>query len=1064
MNVVGLLASCAAVVSLWIGASRQPGSAARGYRWLAGTALFWFVGLLADQLFAGSFGTSGPLSLADVAPLLAMGPLVVGVTVLAAEPPDGGWPEGTEPAITAERADTRSILPSLADGYVMAIALLVIGWVTLFGADFRRSGEGAGTFLLSLVHPLVDAAVLGMLLPALTAGWRRVGLPYLALLAIGIGDALGVGPRLASGHYSLAQQVFQVLAFCLLGLTPWVSRAHVPEMRRLPRSIPGSGRIIGSGRATIVAALTVAAATVVVLVREVMGTPSSSLAVTVASRPAGLAVVVAGCAALLVLVSRVLVLVWETSTVLRAWRDSNGSLRELADRTSDAVLLADLAGRISYASPAVSDFGYSPGQLAGLRLEDLLHPEDRVLALRAARAALGPAGPGDEDDDAAGPDGDVVGRFPVRVRTADGTWRHIETTIMRYRVPGEPDQLLVTARDVSDQVALRQQVTHLTFHDGLTGLPNRAYLEERARDALRHRGDGSEAGVIFLDLDGFTAVNDSVGHGAGDLVLAQAARRLRAIVPAHDTVARWGGDEFAALVDGAPGFQDIADIAERMAGTISSAPFRVASRDIALTASVGVALADGSPAGLVLRNADVAMSKARDSGGGRVEVFAAHMHADVVRRLELASDLQGAISRQELTVQYQPVVELETSRVTGVEALVRWWRDGAAVPTADFLDVAEDSGLIVPLGAWVLATACTQGAAWRSAGRNIGVSVNLSLRQINSPRFPESVAAALAESGLPPEALILEVTERVLVEDGGLMVGRLADLRRLGVRLAIDDFGTGYASLAYLRGLPVDIIKIDPSFVAGLGHDDTVALLTRTIVQVGRDLGIQVVAEGIEDPVQLQVLREMGCGYGQGFLVGRPMAAPGIESLIGSPPADRGHSADPGSGPAAGHGGESGLGLARSGEPDRSHGHDGEPGHDGKPGHDGEPGRRHGGVARRPDRATDCALEPEAGPGDGEPGDAFHGRTPASASLADRASHAVRRIWLQVDAGRSMGHRVWCEEQPHSGTWTARRPLTKQASARPPRLPPGTRGFLMPVRSRTHSQRSLSLTRKPPDD
>ncbi len=882
MNVVGLLASCAAVVSLWIGASRQSGSTARGYRWLAGTALFWFAGLLADQLFAGSFGTSGPLSLADVAPLLAMGPLVVGVTVLAAEPPDGGWPEGTDPAITSERADTRSILSSLADGYVMAIALLVIGWVTLFGADFRHSGEGAGTFLLSLVHPLVDAAVLGLLLSALTAGWRRVGLPYLALLAIGVGDALGVGPRLASGHYSLAQQVFLVLAFCLLGLTPWISRAHVPEMRRLPRSIPGSGRIIGSGRTTIVAALTVAAATVVVLVRELVGTPSSSLAVTVASRPAGLAVVVAGCAALLVLVSRVLVLVWETSTVLRAWRDSSGSLRELADRTSDVVLLSDLAGRISYASPAVSDFGYSPDQLAGLRLEDLLHPEDRVLALRAARAAIAPVGPVNEDGDAAGPDGEVVGRFPVRVRTADGTWRHIETTIMRYRVPGEPDQLLVTARDVSDQVALRQQVTHLTFHDGLTGLPNRAYLEERARDALRSRGDGSEAGVIFLDLDGFTAVNDSVGHGAGDLVLAQAARRLRAIVPAHDTVARWGGDEFAVLVDGALGVQGIADIAERMAGTISSAPFRVASRDIALTASVGVALADGSSPGLVLRNADVAMSKAKDSGGGRVEVFAAHMHADVVRRLELASDLQGAISRQELTVQYQPVVELETSRVTGVEALVRWWRDGAAVPPADFLDVAEDSGLIVPLGAWVLATACTQGAAWRSAGRNIGVSVNLSLRQINSPRFPESVAAALAESGLPPEALTLEVTERVLVEDGGLMVERLADLRHLGVRLAIDDFGTGYAPLAYLRGLPVDIIKIDPSFVAGLGHDDTLALLTRTIVQVGRDLGIQVVAEGIEDPVQLQVLREMGCGYGQGFLVGRPMAAPGIESLIGS--------------------------------------------------------------------------------------------------------------------------------------------------------------------------------------
>ena len=292
----------------------------------------------------------------------------------------------------------------------MAIALLVIGWVTLFGADFRRSGEGPGMFLLSLVHPLVDAAVLGMLLPALTAAWRRVGVPYLSLFVLGVGDALGVGSRLSSGHQSTAQQIAQVLAFCLLGLTPWISRAHVPEMRRLPRSLPGSGRIVGSGRATIVAALTVAVATLVVLVRELVGTPNSSLAVTVASRPAGLAVAVAGAAALLVLVARVLVLVWETSAVLRVWQEASGSLRELANRTSDVVLVSDLAGRISYASSAVTDFGYSPEQLNGMRLEDLVHPEDRAAAVRATRAALGLPGQPDGEDAALGlpgrPDGE----------------------------------------------------------------------------------------------------------------------------------------------------------------------------------------------------------------------------------------------------------------------------------------------------------------------------------------------------------------------------------------------------------------------------------------------------------------------------------------------------------------------------------------------------------------------------------------------------------------------------------------------------------------------------------
>jgi EAL domain-containing protein (putative c-di-GMP-specific phosphodiesterase class I) len=293
------------------------------------------------------------------------------------------------------------------------------------------------------------------------------------------------------------------------------------------------------------------------------------------------------------------------------------------------------------------------------------------------------------------------------------------------------------------------------------------------------------------------------------------------------------------------------------------------------------------PPGLVLRNADVAMARAKDAGGDRVEVYAAHMHADVVRRLEIVSDLQQAIGNGELTLQYQPIVELATSRVTGAEALVRWWRGDQMVPPREFLGAAEESGLIVPLGEWVLREACTQGAAWRrsSSGSpgDVGVSVNLSARQITAPGFTARVSAILADTGLPPGALTVEVNERVLVEEDGLIVERLAELHRLGVRMAIDDFGTGYASLAYLRRLPLDIIKIDPSFVAGLGQDDTLSLLTRTVVQVGRDLGLRVIAEGIEQPRQLIALREIGCCYGQGFLVARPMGAAGVEALIRTP-------------------------------------------------------------------------------------------------------------------------------------------------------------------------------------
>jgi diguanylate cyclase (GGDEF)-like protein len=396
-------------------------------------------------------------------------------------------------------------------------------------------------------------------------------------------------------------------------------------------------------------------------------------------------------------------------------------------------------------------------------------------------------------------------------------------------------------------------------------------------------------GVIFLYLDRFTAVNDSVGHGAGDLVLAQAARRLRATVPVHDTVARWGSDEFAVLVENAAGPAEVSEIAQRLVGAIAAEPFRVAGQQIALTASVGVALAGrdpgtldqpDNPTGLVLRNADVAMSRAKEAGGDRVEVYAAHMHADVVRRLEIVADLQRAISNGELTLQYQPIVELATSRVVGAEALVRWWRDGEVIAPREFLGIAEESGLIVPLGEWVLRQACAQGAAWRQASWHIGVSVNVSARQITAPGFTAQVASILAETGLPAGALTVEVNERVLVEEDGLIVERLSDLHQMGVRMAIDDFGTGYASLAHLRQLPLDIIKIDPSFVAGLGHDDTLTLLTRTVVQVGRELGRRVIAEGIEQPRQLSALRDMGCDYGQGFLVARPMAAPGVEALI----------------------------------------------------------------------------------------------------------------------------------------------------------------------------------------
>jgi diguanylate cyclase (GGDEF)-like protein len=878
MSVFGMLVWCGAAVSLWLGARGHSSAVARGYRWLALAALGWCAGLVLQQLIGGTVSPGTGLSLADLPPLLAVAGAAVGVAVLTTAEREPA--EASVPRAGQDGPASVSVLPGLADGYVMAVALLVIGWVTLFSSEFHHSGDRPGTFLLALIHPLADLAVLGALLPLVTTAWQRVVLPYLSLLAVAVGDALAIGGRVSGGHLGLAAQLMAVIAAVLLGLAPW-RMAEVPDSRWINRPSASAG-------ATIIAALTASVATLVVIGYGLAGVPTY-----------GVALVIAGGAGVLVLAARVFMLVGQNGMVLRIWRESSRNLRDLANRTSDVVLICDLVGVIGYASPAAADFGYPPRDLVGRRLLDFVHPEDRLAALAAFRRALHDHAAAESAAPAAGTaePPSVAGRLPLRVRTADGTWRYVESTVLPYQVPGQDGQLLVTARDVSDQVALRQQVTHLTFHDGLTGLPNRAYVEERTRDVLRDIAAGRRVGVIFLDLDRFTAVNDSVGHGAGDLVLAQAARRLRAAVSVQDTVSRWGSDEFAVLVESAAGVQEIAELAERLVTAIAAEPFRVAGQQITLTASAGVAIAD--PAGhkeqgthadgadLVLRNADVAMSRAKDGGGDQVEVYAAHMHADAVRRMEIVSGLQRAIGNGELALQYQPIVDLATTRVIGTEALVRWWRGEQGkpgkqmVPPREFLDAAEESGLIVPLGEWVLREACTQAAAWRERDRaDLGISVNLSARQLAAPGFAAMVADILAETGLPAEALTVEVNERILVEGNGHIVALLADLRRLGIRLAVDNFGTGYASLAHLRQLPLDIIKIAPSFVGGVGHDDTLTLLTRTVVQVGRDLGMRVIAEGIEQPRQLMGLREMGCCYGQGFLIAGPMAASGVEALI----------------------------------------------------------------------------------------------------------------------------------------------------------------------------------------
>ncbi|SEF78952.1 PAS domain S-box-containing protein/diguanylate cyclase (GGDEF) domain-containing protein [Thermomonospora echinospora] len=883
------------------------------WNWFAIAAGCWLAGAVVSLASPDLLSSAEALSLADLFYLAAIAALTVGFIVPVRLPREAGpW------------------VRYVADTYVCVAALFVLGWVAEFGRLYHLSGESPAEFVPELLYPLVGTMLVCGALPFVLGAARayRPGAwtAYLALVAFVVADIVSMVARLRGGVPSGDPgDTARVVGLLLLGLAPWASPAPDRPAPASDRPAPADdgtapaapddleaadpaedgpprGRMIGPG---LVTAAVAAAAALFVAGHSLTGSRGLEPVVSL----------VAG-SAVLVMLARLAGLMRENEGLRYAANAGEEHFRALAESINDVVLICDLAGVVQYVSDgAHRTYEHVPGDLLGRSVTEFVHPEDLphveevyLEFLAADRAAL---------------------RIACRVRAADGTWLPTESTVSRYTA----SRVLITTRDLSEQAALQRQVTHLTFHDGLTGLPNRAYFEERVREVVGREAGPGRVAVVFADLDGFTAVNDSAGHAAGDQVLAQAARRLRAAVQADDTVARWGGDEFAVLVENADGARTVVELAERLLRVLNGEPYRAGEREVVLSASVGIAFADsdtdtdteadtgsdtdteadtgsdtdteadtgagtggdadGAPTDAavsrepgprsgpeLIRNGDLAMARAKELGGGRVEVFAAHMHADVVRRLELGAELQRALAEEQFAVEFQPVVELATSRVRGVEALVRWWRGSESVPPQDFIRPAEESGLMIPLGDWVLREACRQVARWRAGSWDVGLSVNFTARQIAAPRFVESVAAALAETGLPPQALTLEVREEVLVEDVGQNVERLSALRDLGVRLAIDDFGTGYASLAYLGQLPVDVIKIDPSFVAGLGRDETLTLLTRTIVRLGHDLGLTVVAEGIERPEQLELLREMGCPRGQGFLVARPMAAGRAESLL----------------------------------------------------------------------------------------------------------------------------------------------------------------------------------------
>ncbi len=438
---------------------------------------------------------------------------------------------------------------------------------------------------------------------------------------------------------------------------------------------------------------------------------------------------------------------------------------------------------------------------------------------------------------------------------------------------------------------LLDQVRHQALHDDLTGLPNRTLIIDRAEHLLqRARRHDTAVAALFIDLDGFKDVNDTLGHAAGDRLLCSVATRLQAALRSSDTIGRLGGDEFVVLSEASTLDAGPELVAERILDVLRE-PFRLEDQAEALSisASIGIAMGTGLTAGELLRDADVALYEAKAAGKCRYTMFAPEMYTAVTDRVSMETDLRAALDREEFFVVYQPIFDLGDERITGAEALLRWRHPerGIVFPT-EFIPVLEESGMIRPVGRWVLAEACRQAAAWHADGKEINISVNVSGRQLEHDDLVEDIRGALTSSGLPPTSLIIEVTETTLLRDSDSTVERLAAIKDLGVRVAIDDFGTGYSSLAYLQRFPVDALKIDRSFIENIAHSPEAGALSRTLVQLGKTLGLATLAEGIEDRAQVAHLQREHCDEGQGFLFARPLEAHALGLLLSTPPRPEG--------------------------------------------------------------------------------------------------------------------------------------------------------------------------------
>ncbi|MFE0729332.1 putative bifunctional diguanylate cyclase/phosphodiesterase [Streptomyces antibioticus] len=814
-------------------------------------------------------------SYADLFFLCFAPPAIVGLLVLAARPvTKAGW------------------ICLALDAWLIAGSLLTLSWSLALAQAARFDGPSVAHAALSLAYPLLDIALVSMVL---VLHFRRSAVNRTAVnTAVGalaltvMCDALFTSPLM---HHSYRSgQLLDAGWFAgslLLAYAPWAaSRQHRPGAaeghtrvvrEHLPGARPGghqhhhapaqagdhgrypATRPITGSLAALTPYLAAAVCTLGILYNVLNG------------RSVDRVVLLTGGAVVLALVVRQGIMLLDNITLTQELAHKENHFRSLVQGSSDVIMIAAPSGILRYVSPAAAGvYGRPAEALVGTELADLIHPEDLGCVVHEVRRFL-----------AANPQDEPTTRIECRFRSGGGGgWLNVESTVNRHH-----GGLIFNSRDVTERVRLQAQLQHNAEHDPLTDLPNRALFTRRVQQALSGRRSSDRGAalrntaVLFIDLDGFKAVNDTIGHQAGDELLVQAGRRLQDAVRKGDTASRLGGDEFAALIvgdttrDRPARERHILELADRLRLTLSQ-PYVIDGNDVRVAASIGVAFAEpGLGAGELLRNADLAMYRAKAGGKGRVELYKPQMQQDVVRKAELATRLRAALHDGEFALLHQPVVRLEDGRISSVAAHARWRSSqGVLFTPAEFLRVADEGDRTAELSRWVLEEAVAQAADRAAGGRSVPVTVRMDARRLVDRSMPPgAVEALLTRHGLPSGALMIELADldpKVPLDE---LERRLGALRRHGVRIVLDGFGTGYGALTALRRLPVDVLRLDRALVEGVVESARLHKITSGLLRIACDLGLHSVAEGVDLPEQVVALRAMGCTHGQGMAFSGPL-------------------------------------------------------------------------------------------------------------------------------------------------------------------------------------------------